>query len=152
VPGGRKHDEEGVTEAGDGDEVLAADQVAARLLQSLTDDAVDFIDDLEPLQLLERLREKNDAAQGNDVFIVVVPLDNNERNPTAAARARLGNLLDNLRSQGLLAAGMIGDPDPYVATMNPLVLDMANSVFHGGVADSASLPLATLHQPVMMPV
>ncbi len=51
-------------------------------------------------QLLERLRAKNEAAHGNDVFIVVVPLDNNERNPTAAARARLGNLLDSLRCPG----------------------------------------------------
>ena len=32
-----------------------ADQVAARLLQRLTDDAVDVVDDLEPLQLLESL-------------------------------------------------------------------------------------------------
>ncbi|MCB9885445.1 MAG: ArsB/NhaD family transporter [Planctomycetes bacterium] len=55
-----------------------------------------------------------------------------------------------LWASGLLSA--VVDNIPYVATMNPLVLDMANSVFHGGVADSASLPLATLHQPVMMPV
>jgi hypothetical protein len=79
-------------------------------------------------ELLERLREKNTAAGGNDVFIVVVPLDNNERNPTAAARARLGNLLDKMRSEGLLAAGMIGDPDPYTATMNALQFYTVNSV------------------------
>src|SRR5829696_6730760 len=79
-------------------------------------------------QLIERLLAKNEAAEGNDVFIVVVPLDNNERNPTAAARARLGNLLDRLRSEGLLAAGMIGDPDPYVATMNALQFYTVSSV------------------------
>jgi hypothetical protein len=79
-------------------------------------------------QLLERLREKHEAAGGNDVFIVVVPLDNDERNPTAAARARLGNLLDRMRSEGLLASGMIGDPDPYVATMNALQFYTVNSV------------------------
>jgi hypothetical protein len=79
-------------------------------------------------QLLERLREKNAAAGGNDVFIVLVPLDNDERNPTAAARARLGNLLDKLRSEGLLAAGMIGDPDPYTATMNALQFYTVNTV------------------------
>ena len=55
-----------------------------------------------------------------------------------------------LWASGLLSA--VVDNIPYVATMNPLVLDMANSVFHGGGADSASLPLATLHQPVLMPV
>jgi hypothetical protein len=79
-------------------------------------------------QLLERLREKHEAAGGNDVFIVVVPLDNDERNPTAAARARLGNLLDRMRSEGLLASGMIGDPDPYVATMNALQFYTVNTV------------------------
>jgi hypothetical protein len=79
-------------------------------------------------QLLERLREKNTEAGGNDVFIVVVPLDNHERNPTAAARARLGNMLDTLRSEGLLAAGMIGDPDPYTATMNALQFYTVNTV------------------------
>jgi hypothetical protein len=71
-------------------------------------------------RLLERLKEKHAAGDREDGFIVVVPLDNDERNPTAAARARLGNLLDRLRSEGLLAAGMIGDPDPYTATMNAL--------------------------------
>ncbi len=55
-----------------------------------------------------------------------------------------------LWASGFLSA--VVDNIPYVATMNPLVLDMANSVFHGGTADSASLPLTTLHQPVMMPV
>jgi hypothetical protein len=71
-------------------------------------------------QLLQRLKEKHAAGDREDGFIVVVPIDNNERNPTAAARARLGNLLDRMRSEGLLAAGMIGDPDPYTATMNAL--------------------------------
>jgi Na+/H+ antiporter NhaD/arsenite permease-like protein len=51
---------------------------------------------------------------------------------------------------GLLSA--VIDNIPYVATMNPLVLDMADSVFHGGAADAANLPAATLHQPVLMPV
>lgn len=51
---------------------------------------------------------------------------------------------------GVLSA--VIDNIPYVATMNPLVLDMANAVFHGGTADSAALPLTTLHQPVLMPV
>jgi hypothetical protein len=54
--------------------------------------------------LVERLLEKNKAAEGNDVFIVVVPLDSGEGNATAAARARLGNLLDRLRSEGRLEA------------------------------------------------
>ncbi|MGE3173598.1 MAG: SLC13 family permease [Planctomycetota bacterium] len=55
-----------------------------------------------------------------------------------------------LWASGVLSA--VVDNIPYVATMNPLVLDMANSVFHAGQADPASLPVETLHQPVMMPV
>ncbi len=46
----------------------------------------------------------------------------------------------------------IVDNIPYVATMSPLVLDMANSVFHSGTADPSSLPPETLHQSVLMPV
>lgn len=44
------------------------------------------------------------------------------------------------------------DNIPYVATMNPLVLDMANAVLHQGTADPNNLPLATLHAPVLQPV
>jgi hypothetical protein len=78
--------------------------------------------------LIERLKEKNAESDGNMVFIVVIPLDSGEGNATAAARARLGNLLDRLRSEGLLASGMIGDPDPYVATMNALQFYTVSSV------------------------
>ena len=37
-----------------------------------------------------------------------------------AARGRLGQVLDRMRSEGMVVAGMIGDPDPYTATMNAL--------------------------------
>ncbi len=50
------------------------------------------------------------------------------------------------------ALSSIVDNIPYVATMSPLVLDMANTVFHGGAADSAALPPETLHHSVIMPV
>jgi hypothetical protein len=36
------------------------------------------------------------------------------------ARGRMGQVLQRLRKDGLLVAGMIGDPDPYNATMNAL--------------------------------
>jgi hypothetical protein len=36
----------------------------------------------------------------------------------AEARARLRRLLDSLHEAGIVAAGMIGDPDPYTAAMN----------------------------------
>jgi hypothetical protein len=70
-------------------------------------------------KLMERL--KADAGESNEgLFIVVVPQESGSGNAPGAARARLGNTLDRLRNEGLLAAGMIGDPDPYVATMNAL--------------------------------
>lgn len=50
------------------------------------------------------------------------------------------------------ALSAVVDNIPYVATMNPLVLDMANSVLHGGQADPNNLPLETLQAPVLQPV
>lgn len=52
-------------------------------------------------------------------------------------------------SAGLSA---VVDNIPYVATMSPLVLEMANTVLHSGGADASNLPLETLHAPVLQPV
>jgi Na+/H+ antiporter NhaD/arsenite permease-like protein len=49
-------------------------------------------------------------------------------------------------------ASAIVDNIPFVATMNPLVLDMANTIYHAGAASSHALPTSTLHHPVLMPV
>jgi hypothetical protein len=69
-----------------------------------------------------RARMKEIAAEADDMlFIVVVPLEaHRDGRAAAVARARLGNTLDRMRREGLLVAGMIGDPDPYTATMNAL--------------------------------
>lgn len=69
-----------------------------------------------------RGRMKQIAAEADDMlFIVVVPLEaHRDGRAAAVARARLGNTLDRMRREGLLVAGMIGDPDPYTATMNAL--------------------------------
>jgi len=37
-------------------------------------------------------------------------------------------VIDRLRNEGLLAAGMIADPDPYAATMNALQLFRVDDV------------------------
>ena len=95
-----------------GHEVTLADAAAARLKQVAGGRFATATVDASDLDALRSLLKDRD--------IVVVPIDNNERNPSAAARARLGNLLDRMRSEGLLVAGMIGDPDPYTATMNAL--------------------------------
>jgi hypothetical protein len=51
-------------------------------------------------------------------FIVVVPQEHVEGHAVAEARERLSQLLKSLRSEGIVAAGMIGDPDPFTAIMN----------------------------------
>jgi hypothetical protein len=69
--------------------------------------------------LNQALKEK---AAGDDrhLFIVVVPQEGGEGLHARRARARLSQVIDRLRNDGLLAAGMIGEPDPYAATMNAL--------------------------------
>jgi len=49
-------------------------------------------------------------------------------------------------------ASAIVDNIPFVATMNPLVLDMANTIFHEGAHNPAALTAATLHHDVLEPV
>jgi hypothetical protein len=69
-----------------------------------------------------RARMKEIASDSQDMlFIVIVPLQaHGDGRAAAVARARLGNTVDRMRREGLLVAGMIGDPDPYTATMNAL--------------------------------
>src|SRR5215218_7072538 len=67
-------------------------------------------------RLVERLEAL--AEEGPHRFIVVVPQDHGEGHAVRAARERLHKLLESLASEGIVAAGMIGDPDPYDATMN----------------------------------
>jgi len=77
--------------------------------------------------LNEALKEK---ADGDDrhLFIVVVPQEGGEGIHVRRARARLSQVIDRLRNEGLLAAGMIADPDPYAATMNALQLFRVDDV------------------------
>jgi hypothetical protein len=58
------------------------------------------------------------AEEGPRRFIIVVPQDHGEGHAVRSARERLHRLLSSLEGEGVVAAGMIGDPDPYVATMN----------------------------------
>ena len=60
------------------------------------------------------------AEEGPHRFIVVVPQDSGDGRAVKAARDRLARLLESLESDHLVAAGMIGDPDPYTAAMNAL--------------------------------
>jgi hypothetical protein len=67
-------------------------------------------------ELVERLKAL--AAEGPRRFIIVVPQDDGDGRAVKAARERLRTLLASLEESGIVAAGMIGDPDPYTATMN----------------------------------
>src|SRR3954452_10970862 len=69
-------------------------------------------------ELIERLRAL--AEESPRRFIVVVPQDHGEGSAVGEARRRLSTLLDSLDDAGVVAAGMIGDPDPYDAAMNAL--------------------------------
>src|SRR3954452_6668575 len=68
--------------------------------------------------LVERLAQL--AEDSPHRFIVVVPQDSGDGTAVSAARERLAQLLDSLASEGIVAAGMIGDPDPYTAARNAL--------------------------------
>lgn len=72
-------------------------------------------------ELMERLREKA-AGEGRHLFIAVVPQQDGGGHSPEEARGRLTAMLARMRDDGLLCAGMIGDPDPYAAAMNAFQL------------------------------
>jgi hypothetical protein len=78
-------------------------------------------------ELLERLRAKA-ANDERHMFIAVVPLQDGGGTAPREARIRLAAMLEHLQSEGLLGAGMIGDPDPYTAVMNALELFRVDEV------------------------
>jgi hypothetical protein len=76
-------------------------------------------------ELLEALKAKAQAKPEPEpgqphLFIVVVPQEGGHGQAAARARTRLKLVLGRLRSAGLYAAGMIGDPDPFTAIKNAL--------------------------------
>lgn len=74
-------------------------------------------------ELFEALRAKVELEPQRErgrLFIVVVPQEGGDGHAARRARTRLSLVLGRLHSAGLLAAGMIGDPDPYTAIMNAL--------------------------------
>jgi hypothetical protein len=78
-------------------------------------------------ELLKRLREKA-ASEGKHLFIAVVPQQDRGGGAPREARARLATMLERLRGDGLLASGVIGDPDPYTAAVNALELFRVDDV------------------------
>jgi hypothetical protein len=70
--------------------------------------------------LMAHLRSKKGNGGRERLFIVCVPQEGGGGTAAQAARGRLGQVLDRMRSEGMVTAGMIGDPDPYTATLNAL--------------------------------
>jgi len=62
------------------------------------------------------------SGEREHLFIACIPQEGTGSMAPAQARARLAQLIDRARGERLLCAGMIGDPDPYTATMNALQL------------------------------
>jgi hypothetical protein len=71
-------------------------------------------------ELLTALKAKAGDDPRGSLFIVIVPQEGGEGQHAARARARMAQVVDRMISENLIAAGMIGDPDPYTATMNAL--------------------------------
>src|SRR3954447_22949235 len=66
--------------------------------------------------LVSALKQRAEEAPRR--FIIVVPQDHGMGTAVRAARERLQQLVGSLSESGIVAAGMIGDPDPYTAAMN----------------------------------
>ena len=88
-------------------------------------------------ELLTYLNEKN-AQEGQHLFIAVVPQVDGRGDSPREARARLATMLDRLSGAGLLSSGMIGDPDPYTATMNALELFRVDDIVISTLPDQRS--------------
>jgi hypothetical protein len=78
------------------------------------------------------------AEQGPRRFIIVVPQDHGEGTAVRAARERLARLLASLEEDGIVAAGMIGDPDPYDATMNAVQFFHISEIVISTLPESSS--------------
>ena len=78
--------------------------------------------DLQRRRAHRRTSARRPPQEGRHLFIAVVPqLDGSGRAPPRPAHGWRGCSTACAR-EGLLSSGMIGDPDPYTATMNALEL------------------------------
>lgn len=68
------------------------------------------------------------GATGDHMFVVVVPQASGDGRAVREARTRLDAVLAAMHDAGLLAAGLIGDPDPFTATLNALQFFRVNRV------------------------
>jgi hypothetical protein len=99
---------------------------------------------LEGERLLDRLKEKGreggaqPGGPAQHLFIVVVPQPDGTGDAPRQARERLAAMLDRLHEAGLVASGMIGDPDPYTAAANALELFRVDDIVISTLPDQRS--------------
>jgi hypothetical protein len=73
------------------------------------------------LELTARLRElATEGGADGHLFIVVVPQIGTDGAASSAAHEHLEEVVAGLRDAGLTVAGLVGDPDPFTATINAL--------------------------------
>ena len=77
--------------------------------------------------LLNRIRELS-SQDSPHLFVIVVPQEGGTGKDFLAARGRLGQMLDILRREHVMVAGMVADPDPYTATMQGLQFFHADNI------------------------
>jgi len=70
----------------------------------------------------ELTRHLSELAHGSHehLFIVVVPALGSDARAAAEAREHLADVLGRLREADLVVAGLVGDSDPFTATLNAL--------------------------------
>jgi hypothetical protein len=92
-------------------------------------------------ELLETLQAKAEAFSQPDrrpLFIIVVPAEGGHGQAVQRARTRLKLVLDRLHVRGLMAAGMVGDPDPFTAITNALQYFRVDDIVISTFADTKS--------------
>jgi hypothetical protein len=89
-------------------------------------------------ELIAYLKEKADKDPRPRMFIAVVPQADGSGTAPREARERLARMLARLQEAGLLASGMIGDPDPYTAVMNALELFRVDDLVISTLPDERS--------------
>jgi len=87
--------------------------------------------------LLENLKTRA-ISGGSHLFLIVVPQSSGGGTAANEARAALASSLASLRAADLLAAGMIGDPDPFTATMNALQFFVVDRVIISTLPETRS--------------
>jgi hypothetical protein len=78
------------------------------------------------------------AEESERRFIVVVPQGSGDGRAVAAARSRLNQLLGSLAQEGIVAAGMVGDPDPYDAALNAVQFFHISDIVISTLPETAS--------------